>query len=217
MSYPSCPQCLFYGNHYFPYAQPARQYSNQMHSYNSEQCISKTEVNFKSLHRIIWLEHVNWTRLTIISIVNSLQDIEFVQDRLLRNAIHMGNFIRPYYGDRIANQYTALIKEHLVLAAELVTAAVKGDSKTAEEKEKAWYKNADEIASFWNSINPYLSKEEIKKMFNTHLALTKQEAVSIIQKNYKESIEVFDKIEFQAIEMADMISDAIIRQFQHCF
>ena len=43
-----------------------------------------------------------------------------------------------------------------MLAAELVTAAVKGDTKTAMEKEKQWYRNADDIAVFLSSINPYL-------------------------------------------------------------
>ena len=48
----------------------------------------------------------------------------------------MGNSLRPFYGDQIADEYAALIKEHLVLAAELVTAAAIGDSKIAEEKRK---------------------------------------------------------------------------------
>ena len=54
-------------------------------------------------------------------------------------------------------------------------------------------------------------------MFYTHLALTKYEAVCMIQKNYKEDIEVFDKIEAQALEMSDMIANAIVRQFYNQF
>ena len=52
------------------------------------------------------------------------------------------------------------------------------------------YRNADDIAIFLNQINPYLSVEEVQKMFYTHLALTKKEAVTMIQKNYQEDIQV---------------------------
>ena len=102
-------------------------------------------------------------------------------------------------------------------AAELVTAAAKGDTKKAAELEKQWYRNADQIAVFLSSINPYLSKEAMRKMFYEHLALTKQEAVYMIQKNYKASIETFEKIEALALEMADAISDGIVQQFPSIF
>ncbi|MER2090168.1 MAG: acetylglutamate kinase [Sporosarcina sp.] len=160
---------------------------------------------------------MNWTRMTIISIVFGLPDLQFVQERLLRNATDLGNCLRPFYGDKLADRYAVLIKEHLVLAAELVTAATKGDAKKAAEAEKQWYRNADDIAEFLSSINPYAEKEDVRKMLYTHLALTKLEAVYMIQKKFKEDIEVFDKIEAQALEMSDMIAEAIVRQFPAMF
>ena len=39
----------------------------------------------------------------------------------------------------------------------------------------------------------------------------------MIEKNYKEDIAVFDKIEAEALEMADAISDGIIKQFPGMF
>ena len=111
-----------------------------------------------------------------------------------------------------------MIKEHLVIAAELVTAAVKGDATTAAAKEKEWYRNADDIAAFLSSINPCLSKEEVQKMFYSHLALTKNEAVTMIQKNYQQDIDIFDDIEAEALAMSDMlIASAIVMQFYYRF
>lgn len=198
------------------YTAPVRYILNST-SGLGKQCMSKAEVDFKSMNRLLWEEHVNWTRMTIISIVNNLPDLQYVQERLLRNATDMGNCLRPFYGDQIADRYAELIKEHLVLAAELVTAAVKGDTKTAAEKEKEWYRNADDIALFLSSINPYLDKEEIRQMFYSHLALTKFEAVSMIEKKYKEDVAIFDEIEAQALGMADAIADGIIKQFPSMF
>lgn len=203
-----------------PYAQytaPVRYILDNAVESQGRYCISKAEVDFINMNRLLWMEHVNWTRMTIISIVFSLPDLSFVQERLLRNATDLGNCLRPFYGDKVADHYTVLIKEHLLLAAELVTAATKGEAQKATEAEKQWYRNADDIAKFLSGINPYLGIEEVKQMFYMHLALTKNEAVYMIQKNYKADVEVFDKIEEQALEMSDMIAEAIVRQFPGMF
>ena len=198
------------------YTAPVRYILNTPDLYG-RRFLSKEEVDFKNMNRLLWEEHVNWTRMTIMSIVFKLPNLEEVQTRLLRNATDMGNSLRPFYGDKIADEYAALIKEHLVLAAELVTAAVNGDTKKAEEKEKQWYKNADDIVMFLSNVNPCINLEEMRGMFYTHLALTKQEAVYMIEKKFKEDIAVFDKIEAEALEMADAIADGIIQQFPAFF
>lgn len=210
------PATHFSSRNWHPYhTAPAMCFSNQLPSYYKTPCISKAEFDFISMNRLLWIEHVNWTRMTITSIVFDLPNLPSVQERLLRNATDLGNSIRPYYGDKIADRYAELMKEHLVLAAELVTAAVNGDTKKAEEKE--WYRNADDIVLLLSTINPYLGIEEFRNMFYTHLALTKLEAVNMIQKNYPADIEVFDKIQAEALAMSDMISKAIVMQFPYKF
>lgn len=199
------------------YTAPVRFFLQQPPSIHDNRCKSKAEVDFINMNRLLWMEHVNWTRMVITSIVFNLPDVQFVEERLLRNATDLGNCLRPFYGDQIADRYTSLIHDHLTLAAELVTAAAKGDTVTAATKEKEWYKNADDIALFLSSINPYLSESEVKKMFYTHLDLTKQEAVYMIQKKYKEDIAVFDQIVMEALQMSDMIAEAIVKQFYPYF
>ena len=191
------------------YPQPFSQYTAPIRHFlksASQRCISKVEADFVAMNRLLWLEHVNWTRMTIISIVIQLPDLPFVQQRLLQNATDLGNCLRPFYGDQIADHYAKLIQAHLVIAAELVTAAAKGDTNTANAKEKEWYQHADEIVLFLSSINPYISKEALQKMFYKHLELTKKEAVTMIQKDYKADVAVFDEIEAEALAMSDMIT-----------
>lgn len=206
---------MLYPAPYTHYTAPIRHFLKP--SNDCRRCISKTESDFMAMNRLLWMEHVNWTRMTIISIVFNLPDLPFVQQRLLRNATDLGNCLRPFYGDTIADRYAALIKEHLIIAAELVTAAAKGDAKTADAKENEWYRNADEIAIFLHSINPYLSIEGVQKMFYTHLALTKNEAITMIQKDYQTDVNIFDEIEAEALAMSDMIAQAIVLQFCYLF
>ncbi|WP_155591890.1 hypothetical protein [Lysinibacillus cavernae] len=203
-----------YQGPYALYTAPIRHF---LQSNDYRRCISKAEADFMAMNRLLWMEHVNWTRMTISSIVFNLPDLPFVQQRLLRNATDLGNCLRPFYGDSIADRYAALIKEHLVLAAQLVTAAAKGDATTAEAKEKEWYRNADDIVLFLHTINPCINREAIQKMFYTHLALTKNEAVTMIQNDYQADVDVFDEIVAEALAMSDMIASAIVMQFCYLF
>ncbi len=57
----------------------------------------------------------------------------------------------------------------------------------------------------------------IAQMFYEHLALTKSEAVSILNKDYQSSFKLYDKIEKGALEMADAITAAIVKQFPQVF
>ena len=54
-------------------------------------------------------------------------------------------------------------------------------------------------------------------MFFEHLTLTTSEAVFILQKDFKASIAVFDKIELEALQMADTITRGIVKQFPNKF
>lgn len=188
-----------------------------MNPWFNSSCISEQEVSLKSSMRLVWEQHVYWTRLTIISLAFNLPDVDFVTARLLRNPTDMGNLLKPYYGNRIATRFSNLIREHLVIAVELVKAAKAGDQKAVAAAERRWYANGEEIAEFLSTINPYILKNEFKEMFFEHLALTTSEAVFIIQKDYKSSIAVFDKIEAEALQMADTITVGIVKQFPKSF
>ncbi|WP_404453118.1 LysM peptidoglycan-binding domain-containing protein [Virgibacillus necropolis] len=202
------PYYLRVGQHIsIPVTQHARQ----------NDCISQAAVDLMSDMRSLWEEHVAWTRMTIISLTFSLPDVEFVIARLLQNATDMGNMIRPLYGDAAADTYAALIKEHLLFAADLVKAAIAGDEEAAMIAEQKWYDNADEIALFLSSINRFLPEEEVRAMFYRHLDLTKQEAVAMINMNYQKDIQIYDEVEEQAREMADTISEAMVRLYPNMF
>ncbi|WP_338452782.1 acetylglutamate kinase [Niallia oryzisoli] len=179
--------------------------------------ISEQEVRLRNAMRLVWEQHVYWTRMTINSIAFDLPDVDAVTSRLLRNATDMGNLLKPFYGNRIAAKFSNLIRDHLVIAAELVRAAKAGNQKAAADAERRWYENGKEISEFISRINPFIQEKEFEEMFFEHLALTKQEAVLTLQKNFQSSIAVFDKIEEEALEMADFITNAIVKQFPKRF
>lgn len=163
--------------------------------------------------RRLWMEHVMWTRSFIISTAANLGDLQFVTNRLLRNPADFAEMLRPLYGDDIAMKFKNLLTQHLMIAGDLVNAAKAGDTKTADEKRKKWYENADAIANFLSEINPYWNRNIWQTMFYDHLKMTENEAVQILTGQYDQSIAQYDAIQKEALEMADYMTSGIIKQF----
>jgi hypothetical protein len=185
--------------------------------YSNPMKITKSEVDLMNNIRMLWEQHGAWTRMAINSMVFGLPDEELVTSRLLQNPVDFAKALKFFYGDKIASKFSDLLKSHLVIAAQIVKASKAGDNKSAIAAEKKWYENADEISTFLAYINPYWSKESWKAMLHEHLALVKAEAVALLTKDYAAGIKVYDKIESQALEMADMMAEGIIKQFPDSF
>src|SRR5687768_1841241 len=98
--------------------------------------------------RRLWVDHVTWTRLFIVSFVAELPDLQATTDRLLQNQVDIGDAVKPFYGRAAGNQLTALLEEHILTAADLLIAAKAGNDAAFEEANEAWYANARAIASF---------------------------------------------------------------------
>ena len=167
--------------------------------------------------RLLWEQHVYWTRMLLISIAERLKDQPYVTDRLLRNPYDIADIYADYYGEAVAKTIAQLLTEHLQIGAALITAL--RDKKTAEAKDltNKWYANADKMADAFSSINPYYDRDELHKMLYTHLDLTTREVEMRLAENYKADIEAFDRVEQEAISMADYLSSGIIKQFPDKF
>jgi LysM repeat protein len=186
-------------------------------SFSGSNSMNDAEQDLDNHLRMLWTQHVYWTRFFIVSTVSDLPDAKLTADRLMQNPKDFEAALRPLYGNTAAAYFSDLLTSHLTIAAELVNAAKEGDSNAADNAEKRWYANADEIASFLSSINPYWSSQEWRRLLYDHLALTKNEAVDYLSKNFAASISTFNNIEKQALEMADVMTSGIVRQFPNRF
>jgi hypothetical protein len=183
-------------------------------AFSGDGCMfNEAEVHLRDCFRLLWEQHVYWTRMAILGMALNLPDSEQTTNRLLRNATDFATVFCRFYGKEIASEFGRLMRDHLVIAAELVKAAKDGNSKVAADAEKRWYANADEIVCFLNQINPCWSVKHMGSMWQEHLALTKEEAVATLSKDYEHSIETFNQIEKEALRMADDFSNAIAYQF----
>jgi hypothetical protein len=106
-----------------------------------------------------------------------------------------------------------LLKQHILIAVDLVAAAKAGDAAKQADADKRWHDNANDLATFLSGANPNWPKQTLLDMLNQHLSLTTQEAVARLQKNWSADVTAFDSIFNQAMMMADALTDGIAKQF----
>ena len=169
---------------------------------------------FQQTVRKLWEDHVTWTRVYIIAALADLPEAEIAAERLLQNQADIGDAIKPFYGNQAGEQLTELLREHILIAADLLTAAKAGDTAGFEDANTRWYENADAIAAFLHSANPdNWPLSEMQKMMKDHLDLTLEEASARLNEDWAGDVAAYDKVHSEILHMADMLSDGIIKQF----
>lgn len=166
--------------------------------------------------RLLWSQHVYRTRFFIISTAADLADLSYVTAWLLQNLGDFAQVFKQFYGQAQAERFQKLLTEHLSIAGELVNAVKNHDEEKANDARERWYKNADEIAEFLSNLNPYWSRKIWTKMLYDHLKMTENEAGLRLSGKYPEDIAEFNRIEAEALKMADYMASGIMKQFKLC-
>jgi hypothetical protein len=179
--------------------------------------ISKKELALRNDMRKLWEDHVTWTRLAVISLTTDSPDTEATVGRLLRNQDDIGNAIVPFYGRAAGEQLTTLLREHIVIAAELIAAARAGNGAEVARQQARWEENAEQIARFLSRANSEWRFGPTKRMLLEHLELTTREVVARLQADWAADVAAYDEIHVQALHMADMLSTGIVAQFPRRF
>lgn len=175
---------------------------------------SQEAIALRNKMRKLWEAHIVWTRQFIVSAVADLPDVHTAAGRLLSNQDHIGNAIKPFYGDAAGEALSELLRDHILIAADLVGAAKAGDSQGVEDASARWDANAQEIADFLSAANPLnWPRAEMRSMMVGHLEWTLNEAVARLNGDWAADVTAYDHIHRDILHMADMLSRGIIAQF----
>jgi hypothetical protein len=173
---------------------------------------------FHDQMRKLWEDHVTWTRLAIVTFAAGSPSFDATATRLLQNQTDIGNAIKPFYGKAAGTQLTALLHDHITIAVELLQAAKAGDTAAFDEANTRWYANANDIADFLARANPRSWPRHVMRAdMKTHLDQTLAEASDELHGDYPASVRDYEAIHHHILDMADMLSAGIMKQFPRRF
>jgi hypothetical protein len=167
--------------------------------------------------RKLWTDHVVWTRDYIVAAVGDQPDAPAAANRLMRNQDDIGNAIAKYYGPAAGQQLTALLKQHISIAVDLIKAAKASNKAAQQQADVKWQQNAVEISDFLSKANPNWPKAALVDMMTKHLSTTTDEVVARLTKNWDADVRAFDAVYDHILHMSDAIAAGIVKQFPSKF
>jgi len=163
--------------------------------------------------RKLWTDHTVWTRDYIVAAVGDQPDATAAANRLMKNQDDIGAAIASYYGKPAGDKLTALLKEHITIAVDVIKSAKAGDKAAQQQASAKWTKNGEDIADFLAKANPNWPKATLVDMMKKHLSTTTDEVVARLTKNWDADVRAYDAVYSHILMMADALSDGIIKQF----
>ena len=167
--------------------------------------------------RKLWSDHVIWTREYIVAAVAGTPDAEEAAGRLVKNQEDIGAAIVPYYGEAAGQALTSLLRNHILIAVDLIAAAKSDDDAAFRKHDARWSDNAAEIARFLANANPAWPEKDVLDLLSLHLKLTKDEAVARLTKDWAADVKAFDDIFTEIMVLADALHDGLVAQFPEKF
>lgn len=177
-----------------------------------EMPMPEDELEVNNDMRKAWTEHAFWMMIYQNSIFNGLADVEDVAMRLMQNAEDLAAVYDNFYSGAIINQLTRLLMEHARLAGEIMV-SMRDNTPDTEQLERQWFQNAESIARLLANANSEYSYEELLQAFTAHLDMVKRQMLAAMNKEYENAIRLFDETLNQLLEMADYLTDGLLKQF----
>ena len=175
-------------------------------------------VALKGDMRKLWEDHITWTRLAIISLEGGTPDTGATVARLLRNQRDIGNALKPFYGKPAGDAVTRKLREHILIAADVIAAAKAGDRTKLANAQARWTKNADEVAAVLHRVNPrHWKLATVKAEMRMHLKLTTEEAVAHLKGDWVADVAAYDKVHRHILHMSDLLTNGLVAQFPRRF
>ena len=195
-------------------AQPAG--DNSINSANEPAVRNRiSKLRYHDLWRKLWEDHITWTRIVILGILDDVPGTPEFTTRLLQNPNDMADALRRFYGDD-ADELGTLITDHLTIAAQILQAI--HDGQPTGNLITQWYANADDIATKMSQMNPnFWPFDEADMMWREHLDATVAEVLAHHNGQYQAEVEAYDLVHDLALDMADFFSDGVMQQFPRMF
>lgn len=165
---------------------------------------------------LLWNDHVWYTTRFLVAAVNDLGEKDTDVEELLDNQIKIGANFGELFGKAAGDKLTELLVEHILIAAEIVEAAIAGDEERVIELQEVWSENGRQIAKFYSKQICTTKFKKLAVLWQNHLDSTALELISLIAENYSGNARILRSVLEHMREWSHYLSKSICKSFKEC-
>lgn len=143
----------------------------------------------------------------------STDNREAIMRRLAQNPEELAQILRMYYPEDYSNSLKILHSEQITKLEELTDAANRMEHEKMMVLLEQMQKNAGEIADLLAQGNPEYDREYLEQMLMKLANSTYEDVNLMMEQKYPQALMVYEDDARNRMELADYLTDGIIRKF----
>lgn len=168
--------------------------------------------------RDLWMEHAFWARNYVVATQSPGTRADAVsEDQVSINARALADTLIPFYGQDAADRLFALLTGHWHAIKLYNEGTLEGSATQQSRAIQALRFNAQQIAEFLDSANPYLSEDVVLELLDVHGVYHTTQIDLIHASQFAREVDVWDAIRRHTLVIADSLTEALAQHFPEEF
>jgi hypothetical protein len=151
------------------------------------------------------------TRSYIVSVASGFGNADAIAGRLYALPMKLIDKIQLIFGAPSMNMLLHLLQMQAMYMITLTDAMKAGDQANVDATTAQLYGNADSIAAYYAKINPFWETTQWRNLLYTYIAMTIEEILSLMTRNYEKDLDIADRLLYHALYMGDYMASGIIQ------
>jgi hypothetical protein len=168
--------------------------------------------------RDLWVGHIFWVRHVVSNIATSdPEERDAAEKEVLTNTKQIAQTITPFYGEAASEKFYRLLDGNIGAVEEYSEATAAGNKRQQDAALAHLASNAEEIADFLSHLNPYLKKDIVRSLIETHVAHHVLQINQYKAKDYAPLGAMWPMMRQHVYVIADTLTTALAKQFPSKF
>jgi len=168
--------------------------------------------------RDLWVGHIFWVRHVVSNIATSdSEERDAAQKEVVTNTKQIAQTITPFYGEVASEKFYRLLDGNIGAVEEYSEATAAGNKRQQNAALAHLASNAEEIADFLSHLNPYLQKDIVRSLIETHVAHHVLQINQYKAKDYAPLGAMWPMMRQHVYVFADTLTTALAKQFPSKF
>ncbi len=184
---------------------------NLVQTPDQEKYITLGQMNLINDFRTLWRDLVIWLRSYMVSAITGFSNLPAIINRLYRIPQTLYEKLVPYFGEAKSEEVAHLMLMYIVNVQTLVNAEISNDQTAADLAVRNLYRYAEELANYFESMNPYWSKEQWIDLIGNLTGMGIQEIIALLDEEYELELNIRERILAHALVLGDYMANGVIR------